>query len=77
MAKVAIQKGKVKAKQVTQNMESTAEKMAKGKKQNKALKSGMELKAKKYQSVVSFFIQYPPFGGCNIPTYYSRFFILI
>ena len=48
MAKVAIQKGKLKVKQMTQNMEPAEMKEKKGKKQNKALKSGMELKAKKY-----------------------------
>jgi hypothetical protein len=44
MKKVAVQKGKIQPKQMTQNMESAAEKLKKGKKQNKALKSGMELR---------------------------------
>jgi len=45
-AKIPVQKGKIKPKQMTQYMESTEMKEAKGKKMNKALKSGMELKKK-------------------------------
>lgn len=46
-AKVPVQKGKVKPKQMTQYMESVEEKERKGKKQNKAIRSGMELKGKR------------------------------